>query len=204
MLAKRKENSVRSLTNLYTVVIGVALSVAIATLINSEKGLSAVTIPSSLLFLAFIATLFPFYHGALRHLDDAYIENENAHIKDGALIIDFLLLFFHGIMFVLLSLLLNKPNHFGWVLVALFLIDVIWGVFTHFGSSSRTPASAEGRWTILNFAFLAVLGAYLYCNDIFLGSVLHPKKLSLLIAVGCVIRTLIDYVWCKSFYFPKE
>ncbi|MBK9067349.1 MAG: hypothetical protein IPL76_10780 [Gemmatimonadetes bacterium] len=54
-----------------------------------------------------MATLFPFYHGALRHLDDAYLENENHHIKRGALIFDFLLLFLHAMCFVVLALLIQ-------------------------------------------------------------------------------------------------
>lgn len=115
---KRKENSLRSLTSLYTVVIGVALSSSILKLIDPNQGLSSLTVTSTLLFLAFICTLFPFYHGALRHLDDAYIENDSDHIKDGALILDFLLLFFHGMAFVVLSLMLTKPGDFAVVLLA--------------------------------------------------------------------------------------
>ena len=96
MSSNRKKNSVRNLAGLYTVVVGAALSLALARLIPPDKGLAALTPASVCLFVAYIATLFPFFHGALMHLDDAYIENENEHIKTGALLVDFSLLFLHA------------------------------------------------------------------------------------------------------------
>jgi len=185
------------------VIIGVALSLAVVTLVDSVKGLESVTLNSLLLFIAFIATLFPFYHGALRHLDDAYIENENQHIKDGALVVDFLLLFFHALGFVVLSLLLKKPGHFAWVLVALLAIDVIWGVFAHFASSSMHGLSAESKWTIINFVFVGAAVWYLVVHDVYLMELPDPVKMSIPIAFACLVRSLADYVWCKAFYFPK-
>ena len=200
MINKKKENSVKSLVSLYTVVIGVALSLAVVTLIEPTRGLASVTLAPVLLFVAFIATLFPFYHGALRHLDDAYIENENPNIKDGALVIDFILLFFHGLAFVVLSLLLGKPAHFAWVLTVLIFIDVVWGIFAHFASSSGT---AEWRWTIINVIFVGAAIWYLLVHDISLNYAGSPIKLAVPVMVACIIRTVVDYAWCIRFYFPK-
>lgn len=204
MQTERMINSVKNLINLYTVVIGVALSLAIAGLIDPKKGLESVTLSATLLFASFVATLLPFYHGALRHLDDTYIENENPHIKNGAFIIDFLLLFLHGIAFVVLSLLVSNPSHFIWILVGLLSIDVLWGVFTHFGSSSYGPYIAEWKWALINFVFIILSVGYLIMNDIYLSNISNPKKLSLLIFIVCLLRTIIDYVWCRTFYFPKD
>ena len=203
MQNKRRENSVRSLVNLYTVVIGVALSNAVVSLIDVTKGLESVTLASASLFIAFVATLFPFFHGALRHLDDAYIENDNQHIKDGALVVDFVLLFLHALAFVVLSLLLKKPGHFAWVLVVLLSIDVIWGVFAHFASSSKEAITAESKWTIINFVFVSLAISYLVIHDTYLNEFPDPVKLSIPIAFACIVRSLVDYTWCRAFYFPK-
>ena len=203
MKNKRKENSVRSLINLYTVVMGVALSIAITKLIDTQTGLQSVTASSSLLFIAFIATLFPFYHGALRHLDDAYIENNNRHIKDGALVVDFLLLLLHGIGFVILSILIAVPNHFAWALIVLLSIDVVWGSFVHFASSSQDKQIAEWKWTMINFVFVGLAAWYLGAHSIFLERMQDPLILSIPIAIACTVRTLVDYIWAKDFYFPK-
>jgi len=146
---KRRENSIRSLSNLYTVVIGVALSLAVVQLVDETNGLLSITITKVLLFVSFIFTLIPFYHGALRHLDDAYLENKNSHIRDGALIIDVMLLILHGMVFVVLSLLLNNPIQFAWSLIVLVAVDVLWGVYAYFGSSTQGENGAEGKWALI-------------------------------------------------------
>lgn len=203
MKSKKVENSIRSLVNLYTVVIGAALSVAVTGVIDTTKGLEAATSTSVCLFVAFLATLFPFVHGAVRHLDDAYLENPNGHIKDGALVIDFVLLFFHALAFLVLSLLLKKPNHFAWGLMVVLSIDVIWGAFTHFAASSRQAGGAEGKWTVINLIVVAFGASYLIWNDIYLGEIAQPVKLAVPITFVAILRSVADYAWCRSFYFPK-
>lgn len=203
MKNKRKENSVRSLVSLYTVVIGVALSLAVVSLVDPSSGLASVTMPAVLLFVAFIATLFPFYHGALRHLDDAYIENENDHIKDGALVLDFVLLFLHALAFVVLSLLLKRPGHFAWVLTVVLAIDIVWGIFVHFASSSKGDITPESKWAIINFVFVGCVLWYLVAHDIYLQDAPGDLSLALAIAFACTVRSMADYGWCRSFYFPK-
>lgn len=203
MISKKKENAVKSLVSLYTVVIGVALSVSVLTLIDPKVGLSAVTGGSVLLFGAFVATLLPFYHGALRHLDDAYLENESTQIKDGALIVDFLLLFFHAMAFVVLALLIHRPVDFAWLLIGVLSIDVIWAIFTHFGSSSTAPGGAEGKWGIINFLFVCVAVCYLVIQGIYFGTgSSDDAKVAVPVFVFAAIRTVADYVWCRKFYFP--
>jgi hypothetical protein len=203
MKNKKLENSVKSLVNLYTVVIGASLSIAVAGAIDINKGLESLTTSSMVLFVAFVATMFPFFHGALRHLDDAYIENDNDHIKPGALIIDFSLLFLHALAFLVLSQLLKKPADFVWFLMGLLAIDVVWGIFTFFGSSSPAKLSPEIRWTIINFFFIGGLAFYLINNDIYIGWQGDSGKLAVLIAIGCVLRSGLDYLWCHDVYFPK-
>lgn len=204
MKNKKLENSVRSLVNLYTVVIGAALSLAVARAIDVNIGLTSIGVVPTLLFVCFVVTLFPFFHGALRHLDDAFIENESPNIKTGALIFDFALLFLHALAFVVLSQLLQRPSHFVWFLIIVLLIDVIWGIFTHFGSSSDSKLSSESKWTVINFFFVGIVAAYLVSNDIYIDHDDGHLKLSILLTIACVLRSTIDYVWCGDFYFPKS
>lgn len=176
---KKKENSVKSLMSLYTVVIGVALSLSIVTLIDPKEGLTSVRLSPMLLFISFIMTLFPFYQGAQRHISDAYIENNNSHIRDGALLIDFVLLFFHGIAFVVLALLLSKPSNFAWVLIILFAIDVVWGLFVYFGPSAKSTHNAEGKWALINLLFVLLVASYLIVNDIYLDDLTVQQSYSI-------------------------
>lgn len=202
MQNKKKENSVKSLINLYTVVMGVSLSLAITKTVDTQAGLQSVTPTTGLIFVAFIVTLIPFYHGALRHLDDAYIENNNTNIKDTALILDFLLLLLHGIAFVVLAILIAVPNHFAWALIALLTIDVCWGLFAHFGSSTLGKTNAEWKWAIINFVFVGLSAWYLTAHSIYLAPMQNTSTLAIPIAFACIVRSLIDYIWAKEFYFP--
>ena len=201
---KRMENSIRSLVNLYTVVIGAALSLAVAGAMDINKGLVSLSAVSILLFIAFLATLFPLFHGALRHLDDTFLENPNLNLKTGALVIDFTLLFLHALAFLVLSQLLKRPADFAWFLVAVLAIDVVWGMFTLFGSRATGKLSPESRWTIINFFFIAGSCFYLIDQEIQLGMESAPPKLAWLLAIGCVVRSAVDYLWCRDLYFPAE
>lgn len=202
----RTQNAVRNLVNLYTVVIGVALSNAVVRLLDPSKGLDAILPDRIALFVAFVVTLLPFFHGALRHLDDAFVENKTEHLRRGVLIFDFALLFLHAMAFVVLSLLLHKPGQFAWVLAAVIAVDVIWAAFAHFASSSRGGSlSAEGKWGIINLVFFIAVSSILVMTDTGFGQeVVTPMKVALPLAGACIVRTLVDYVWCGDFYFPTE
>ena len=200
---KRMENSIRSLANLYTVVIGAALSVAVVSAIDVNKGLESINGVTVLLFVAFLATLLPFFHGALRHLDDVYIENKNEHVSRSAVIFDFALLFMHALVFLVLSQLLKKPADFAWLLIVVLAIDVAWGLFTSFGASSVGRNSVESRWAIINALFVLCVAGYLVSNKIYLKSENDPMALAPLLAIACVVRSIVDYAWCRDAYFPE-
>lgn len=204
MLPKR-ENAVRSLTSLYTIVIGVALSLAIFQLFGEEGGLRFIEAHSVFLFLSLVVTLIPFYHGALRHIDDVYIENANKHIQDGALVVDVLLLFFHGLVFVVLALLIDYPNQFVWVFMVLIGVDVAWGLFAHFGASTKSTEAAEGKWLFLNLLFVLIGIATLVVLGVDIFSIEDESlKIALPLFAASFIRTIIDYIWCWNFYLPQD
>lgn len=203
MQNRKMENSIRSLVTLYTVVVGAALSVAVTGVIDTTNGLRAATPTSICLFIAFIATLFPFVHGAVRHLDDAYLEDPEAQIKDGALVVDFVLLFFHALAFLVLSLLLKKPNHFAWGLVVVLSIDVVWGFFAHFAASSQKVGSAEFKWAVINLIVVAIGVTSLIATEIYLDDLAEPIKLAVATMFIAILRSVADYVSCRTFYFPQ-
>ena len=203
MISKRRENGIKGLVNLYTVVIGVALSLAVVGLVDMEKGLESITLPATFLFVAFVATLCPFYHGALCHIDEVYLSDGHEHVKRGALIFDFALLLLHSLVFVVLALLLRKPNHFGWVLVGLFGVDILWSVLTHFGASAESNLTPEKKWGIINVIFVVIVVSYFVAQDIYVPATVDVFKVSLLLMIASLTRSLVDYMWCSSLYFPE-
>jgi hypothetical protein len=78
----------------------------------------------------------------------------------------------------------------------------LWGVFTHF-SSGRKKLSAEATWAILNFLFVAVVLLYLVNNSIYIGGMPEQERLPRLLVIACVARSVLDYFFCREFYFPK-
>lgn len=199
-----RQHSGKSLVNLYTVIIGVSLTYGIAGLIDPAKGLASMTTSSVLLFLAYLATLFPFYHGALRHLDDAYFENSEAVDKRGVLVVDFCLLFLHALGFVILSVLLKRSIDFAHVLLVVLSIDVVWGLFTYFGAAGKKSFNATLKWALLNFFAVGIGCGYLAMNGLLDRQAKDSMGLDVLILVFALFRTAVDYLVCGPFYFPRE
>lgn len=94
-LAKQaRANSVKQLCDLYNIVIGVALSIAIYGIIDTTKTPIPFKTNNSFSFLVFIIIIIPFYHGAVRHLYITYVEEgSSARIKSYALFLDYIILF---------------------------------------------------------------------------------------------------------------
>ncbi len=193
-------SSVRNLGALYSVVVGVALAFAMEKLVDAEAA-SVFQWHLVPLFLALVVTLVPFYHGALRHLDVTYVEHGTSDVRAGALLADFLLLFLEGSLFVGLSVLLGRPEVFGWTLVALLLLDAIWGFTAHLAFSRHPKLKAEARWAFVNAGtvvilvlFLIVLGAYPP------GRVPESGGLEIGLLGIAAIRTVVDYAVSWEFY----
>ena len=74
-MTNARENSVKQLSEMYNVVTGVALTLAIVNIVDSDaplipikSGLAAIN------FLTFAAVIVPFHQGAVRHLYATYVE----------------------------------------------------------------------------------------------------------------------------------
>lgn len=68
-----QKTSVENLQSLYSLVVGLALANAVLKVARGELEPVPVDLTTLPLFLGFLVTLVPFYHGALRHLDATYI-----------------------------------------------------------------------------------------------------------------------------------
>lgn len=200
-----RANSVRNLENLYSIVAALGLSLAIYNLIDTASE----TIPFKFdllpFFLAFLITLIPFYHGALRHLDVTYVEQGGKQVRKYALLIDFFALFFESCLLLALAVLLTKPVFFAWGLVMLLAFDTIWSISAHFGFSQDVKPKAELRWALINFIAVIVLSIYLIIFN-FVPNATYAADLKLSIGIPSIslLRTVIDYIFCWNFYYPSS
>jgi hypothetical protein len=194
--------SVKNLQNLYTVVIGLSLATGIQQIIDFSN--SGFPIHFSMLpqFFAYLALVVPVYHGAMRHLDIAHIENEG---KPLALVFDFFILFIEGCFFLLLAGLVPLLHKFFFVLLSLLIIDVIWAAIANFGfANSKDDQKATRTWGLMNLITCGLLVlVYLYCDSLDSSKPAdYYLKISIMVIV--VIRSVIDYCLCWNLYYPKK
>ena len=202
-----QERTVRHLQELYTVAVSVALGAGIVRLVGVGPQEPTIQWDSLPMLVALLATLIPFYHGSMRHLDQVYVEEGGGNVRANALLMDFLLLFIEtGVLFVIAGL-LPKPWYAGWAIVILLVFDSLWGSAVHFAFSRPgrpiRPLTAL-RWAVLNLAFAPAFAALLLLG--------RPSPaegpLSLPIALGfmvvAVLRSALDYTISWTFYFPRE
>jgi hypothetical protein len=201
-----RENSVKQLSELYNVVTGVALTLAILKLIDpTAPWLSWLPVKpeNGLGFLTFIIIMVPFHQGAVRHLYATYIEDErSSRVKRGALALDFFILFGEACLFVAMAELIGKPNLFTTALIALLILDCVWGFLATLAFTGAQAQKAERKWSLINIITVGFLiGLYIVGPKI-LGA--WTAEMEILVIVVCFIRTVIDYYSCWDFYFPRS
>jgi hypothetical protein len=196
-----RENSVKQLSDLYNVVTGVALALAITKLIDADAPWFPIKSQSGISFLTFMVIIVPFHQGAVRHLYATYVEDGgSSRVKRGALALDFLILFAEACLFVALAELLGKPNLFATALIGLLIVDCTWGFLATLAFTGAQAQKAERKWSFINIITVALL-VFLY---IFGPKILDGwnTEMEISVFVLCLIRTVIDYYSCWDFYFP--
>jgi len=204
-MINEREQSVKHLASLYTVIIGVALSSSVYHLIDPEKPVTAIPAPSLMLFVAFILLIFPFYHGAMRHLDNTYLARNSEDVRDYALLLDFLLLFLHGLIFVVISMLFKQPEEFLIFVIVILGIDVLWGFLAHLAFSTERENKPEMSWVKTNAAAAVLLLVFILLEKNNLKWLNSDRTAYCAIILGAMFfRTAVDYGKNWNFYFPAH
>ncbi len=212
----KQESSVRHLQQLYTIVAGLALSDAVAQLFGGDAG-GWNRGTGLLLLLAFVATLIPFYHGTMRHLDDVYLIDAMAHeVRRVGLAVDFVFLFAESCLLFAMAHRLDDPPRFFLFFVVLLVVDVAWLVGGYFAALDSRRAAIELQllfrprrghliaplvWAKNNVLFIALaLGAWLVGRR---WVTLDGTASAALVALFALARTANDYRLSWDFYFPS-
>lgn len=188
----RQISSVRHLQSLYSVVVAVALTIAVERLLPLDQAIRADKLP---LFIALLATLIPFYHGTLRHLDDVYIERKELDRRETALLFDFFALFLESCILLGLAASITKPHFFTWTLLSLLLVDVLWATVTAECFKTSDGILAHRDWVQINLTTLVVLLVLLVTAG---GS--DGWVLKMLVMTVTIARTVADYGFSWRFY----
>lgn len=194
--SKVVERSVDSVSRIYAVVIALALSQSVQTLITKNAAGGADLDPTKLLsgapaFVAFLFTLVPFWHGMNRHLDRCYL-SKDGEIAQGALLLDFAVFFCEAVLLFVAGWSLRSGLVSFYCLGALLFGDTVWGFVSHQIHFKGKDSHVVG-WAVVNIS--AILIAILVITFPF------DHKPFVLMTVA-IIRSVVDYWRGWDFYFP--
>jgi hypothetical protein len=199
---KRTERSVDSLQKVYAFVISLALVQAIQIVLIDRTTMDFVDIHTMLqrapAFVALLLVLVPFYHGMNRHLDVCYIENTEGQRAEAALLFDFVVFFVDSCLLFAVAYSIGHDLRAFAFLGVLLGVDVVWSAISHFIHYTLTEVRSVKRWAVINGM---AVGAGLFVG---LNQWYSPAAKAWLLLVIALGRTVCDYAFCWSFYFPKD
>jgi hypothetical protein len=190
---------------LVTVVVGLSLTTAIFKVIDDKAALIPISRTHIWIFLVFIVTAIPFYHGAVRHLYGTYVEGGGSHrIKNGALVLDFMILFAESSLLVGLAYLIREPIAFLGLFMILMLVDSIWGFLAHTTLTGAQAQEAEKSWAIINVIYFVILLVGYFSFNVGGDSFLWSDRFSYILLGTAFLRMIADYYFAWDFYFPSS
>lgn len=192
-----KERSVDSLEQIYAVVIALAISQAIQSLLKDPVSGRVLDLDQVRIGLpplvAFLVTLVPFWHGMNRHLDRCYLEKKS-DVRQGALLLDFVTFFVEASLLFAAGWSLRSGVHSFIYLGLLLFVDMSWGFVSH---QIHFPGekSHVRKWSAINVVAIALAVAIIAFPFMFKTTVLM---------VLAILRSIVDYWLCWDFYFPSQ
>jgi hypothetical protein len=190
--------TVDSLANIYAVVIGLALTQAVVTLMGGVGGTEpdfnrARMMQGLPAFVALLFTLVPFWHGMNRHLDRCYI-SKTSPVIHWPVLLDFGAFFVEAILLFAAAWSLRKGLVTYYCLGLLLAVDMIWGIISH------RIHFRGGKSHVLDWSKINVVAAVVAIPMIIWFPSASKAWGLMIVAVG---RTIVDYVRGKEFYFPR-
>ena len=206
--AKTEKRAVKHLQGLYSIAIGLALATAIRSVIDPEKAFpfQLKVLP---FFAAYFVTLVPISHGALCHLDNAYLTKSGSPPKPLALFVDWLVLFVESCALLGLAILVKDGRWFSYGFLGLLVFDAVLALVAHFAFSVHELALTEElKWAIINgSASVLLIGILVFLHSLEFQRSLDPDIATyrwVLVGTVAIARTAADYAWCWPAYFPSE
>jgi len=198
-----RSNSVKQLCDLYRVVIAIAVGIAFQSIIDTQTRPIPIKTEMLLTFFAFMLTIIPFFHGAVRHLFATYVEDGGStRIQNWAVLVDYYLLFIGGGLFVGLASTVGVTQSFLALFALVLGLDCVWGLLASVGFAGSFSQKAEIRWAAINFVTVSVVLLVIIFVPIMLNQGLTDTHIQVLILIVATVRTAVDYALNHRFYCP--
>jgi hypothetical protein len=188
----REVRSVEHLSGLYSVVVALALTVAVTTVIDIDGGSVRLDVVGVLGALTLLVTLIPFYHGGLRHLSDSYGTGRRVH--KGLILWDFGLLFLEACVLLSAGAVIGSPEALAIALVTLWTLDILW-----IGGQLLFKGNPVATWARVNGGAISLtVIAWMLTDD-----PAESAKLAGVVFSIALLRSGLDYWTEREFYFPS-
>jgi hypothetical protein len=209
-----RRRSIDNLQRLYTVVVSLALTeslkkiMATGVIMQTPAGVimqipSAVSIQMPvgkvLMFLSLLFTTIPFYHGANRYLDMAYVTGER-ETNSRALMVDFVMLFVQGLSLFIAAMLIGNEEYFYTTLSGILILDVIWVGITKL--SELNPSKDKSHY--IEWATINCVAAVLILASVWSKMWKTEFAMQIALTATCLLRSIVDYIRAWPFYYPPD
>jgi hypothetical protein len=199
--------SIKVFENFYSFLISFAITQAtlkIAIALDSIHRASD-AIGYVLLYIAFLATIVPFYQGMNRFLYSTHVVRplEKPDSKASPLLLDIYAFLTMGCIIFLMGRYLDNPYKFFYLWSCLLVVDIIWSLIVWQVQNSKQPIWALNNFIWLIFAWTYWYAAFLlrHINNVdAVGAHWLPYGL---VFIQCM-RSFFDYKINWKFYFPHE
>lgn len=120
-MARAEENPVAFFQELYAIVVGLGLALAVEQVIDLDRSGFPVTAEHVPLFLAYLNIAFALAHASVRYLQLAYVNGELGALGRPRVIADLVLGVGHFLWLMTLSFVITDPNAFALIAVLLLI-----------------------------------------------------------------------------------
>jgi hypothetical protein len=211
MQGRSVSSAITSLKAIVTIVAGLTVTNGIISLVTGGayaqiRLLNEFEIVTIAIFLLLVANVVRFYHGNIRHIDNAYsIDSYRSVNTDDVkktersnLGLDFLVVFVECVVLAITSFYINSLKEFFSLFIGLLIFDVLWTIGSYAYTPNRPVFVHQKRWTLNNVVaviLLLVASAYSHCMNTTTYHIIFP------LILGC--NTVADFSISWKFYFPR-
>ena len=162
----------------------------------------------TLLFIAFVSTIIPFYHGMERHLFETHIARNDINWGRGGrpsnILLDIFAFMLEGALLFSMGRNINEPIIFLQIWSALLIVDIIWSMIVWGYQKGTKPIWVGNNCVWLAIAWIAWYGILWAFEKLELQLTWAPIAQTCAVA-GCeVLRSVFDYKSHWNFYFPDK
>jgi hypothetical protein len=169
---------------------------------------SADQLTQALLFIAFVSTIVPFYHGMERHLFETHVARNDINWgHDGRpsnILMDIFAFMFMGALLLSMGRRIDAPTIFFQTWPALLALDIVWSLLVWQYQKGAKPIWAWNNLRWLVFAWILWYGTPWLFGRLAWQVSWMPVVQTGAVAVIEILRSIFDYKIHWHFYFPGE